>query len=66
MGILSPDTGSCLSRAAEDRCIGCMACVFNCPQKARIARANWIMKLSMKFILRKAARERKEPLVLLP
>ncbi len=66
MGILSPDTGSCLSRAAEERCIGCMACVFNCAQKARIAKANAIMKLAMKFILRKAAKERIEPLMLLP
>ena len=66
MGILSPDTGSCLSRAAEERCIGCMACVFNCPQKARIAKANVIMKLAMKYILRKAAKERSEPLMLLP
>ena len=61
MGILSPDTGSYLSRAAEDRCIGCMACVFNCTQKARIAKANAIMKLAMKYILRKASMERKEP-----
>jgi ferredoxin len=66
MGILSPDTGSYLSRAAEDRCIGCLACVFNCPQKARITKANAVMRLVMKYILRKAARERREPLVLLP
>ena len=66
LGILSPDTGSYLSRAAEDRCIGCMACAFHCPQKARIAEANAIMKLVMKYILRKAAKERIEPLMLLP
>jgi ferredoxin len=66
MGILSPDTGSWLNRAAEERCIGCMACVFHCPEKARIAKANALMKLAMKYILRKAARERSEPLMLLP
>jgi ferredoxin len=66
MGILSPDTGSYLSRVAEDRCSGCMACAFNCPQKARIVKANAIMRLVMKYILRKAAKERREPLVLLP
>ncbi len=66
MGILSPDTGSYLSRAAEDRCSGCMACVFNCPQKARTVKAKVIMRLVMKYILRKAAKERQEPLLLLP
>jgi ferredoxin len=66
MGILSPDTGSYLSRAAEEHCIGCLACVFNCPQKARITKANLVMKLVLKYVLRKAAKERREPLVLLP
>jgi Pyruvate/2-oxoacid:ferredoxin oxidoreductase delta subunit len=61
MGILSPDTGSYLSKAAEDRCIGCMACVFSCTQKARIAKAKVVMKLALKYILRKASKERKEP-----
>jgi len=66
MGILSSETGSYLSQAAEDRCIGCLACAFICPQKARITEANAVMRLVVKFILRKAARECKEPLVLLP
>jgi ferredoxin len=66
MGILAPDTGTYLNRAAEALCIGCMACVFHCPQKARQARANVPMKLAMKYILRKAAKERQEPLVVLP
>jgi Pyruvate/2-oxoacid:ferredoxin oxidoreductase delta subunit/flavodoxin len=61
MGIISPDTGSYPNRAAEDRCIGCMACVFSCTQKARIAKAIVVMKLALKYILRKAAIERKEP-----
>jgi Pyruvate/2-oxoacid:ferredoxin oxidoreductase delta subunit/flavodoxin len=66
MGILAPDTGTYRSRAAKALCIGCMACVSHCPQKARAARANVPMKLAMKYILRKAAKERKEPLVVLP
>ena len=66
MGILAPDTGAFLSRAAEALCIGCLACVFHCPQGARVAKANMPMKLAMKYILRKATRERREPLVVLP
>ena len=65
-GILSPETGTFLNQKGEDQCIGCMACVFNCDQKARIAKASLIMKLTMKYILRKAAVERKEPLVIYP
>jgi len=58
--------GNRKSRQGEDQCIGCMACVFNCNQKARIAKASLVMKLSMKYILRKAAVERQEPLVIYP
>lgn len=66
MGILSPETGSCLNPKDEDHCIGCMACVFTCNQNARIAKAGVFMKLSMKYILRKAAVERQEPLLIYP
>ena len=66
MGILAPGSGAYPSRAAEALCIGCMACVFYCPQKARKAGANIPMTLATKFILRKAAKERQEPLVVLP
>ena len=66
LGILAPDSGACRSRAAEALCIGCLACAFHCPQEARVAKANVPMKLIMKYILRKAAKERKEPLVVLP
>ena len=66
LGILSPETGTFLNQKGEDQCIGCMACVFNCDQKARIAKASVIMKLSMKYILRKAAVERQEPLMIYP
>jgi ferredoxin/flavodoxin len=64
MGILTPGTGAYLSRAAQILCIGCMACVFHCEQKARKATTNLPMKLATKYILRKAAKERKEPLVI--
>ena len=66
IGILSPETGTFLNQKGEDQCIGCMACVFNCDQEARIAKASVIMKLSMKYILRKAAVERQEPLMIYP
>ena len=66
MGILAPESGAYRNRAAEALCIGCLACVFHCPQEARVAKANMPMKLIMKVILRKAAKERKEPLVVLP
>jgi len=66
IGILSFDTGALLKAKDEDKCIGCMACVFNCDQKARIAKASVPMKLSMKYILRKAAVERQEPLMIYP
>jgi Pyruvate/2-oxoacid:ferredoxin oxidoreductase delta subunit len=65
-GILSPETGSFITQKSKKQCIGCMACVLNCTQKARIAKANLIMKLAMKFILRKAAIERLEPLIIFP
>jgi len=66
MRILAPDTGTCPSRAAEALCIGCMACVFHCRQKARVVRASAPMALVIKYILRKAAKERREPLIVLP
>ena len=61
-GILSSDTGMYPSRAAKKQCIGCMACVFNCMNKARVAKPNVILKLAMSIILKRASRERKEPI----
>ena len=49
---------------AKKQCIGCMACVNACMQKAKVAKVNPIVKLVMKIILRQASRERKEPLIL--
>ena len=43
-----------------------MACVTNCKENARIAKAGLMMKLSMKYILRKAAVQRLEPLMIYP
>ncbi len=65
-GILSSDTGMYLSRAAEKKCIGCMACVFNCMNNARVAKPNVILKLAMKIILKRASTERQEPLTIFP
>ena len=62
VGLLSPDTGMYLSRAAKNQCIGCMACVNSCMKKAKVAKANPIVKMVMNSILRHASRERKEPL----
>lgn len=64
VGVLSVDTGKYLGRKAEDGCIGCMACVQVCKQKAKIAKVNPIVKLVMKKILKQASRERKEPLII--
>ncbi|MFC1799599.1 4Fe-4S binding protein [Candidatus Eisenbacteria bacterium] len=65
-GILSSETGMNLSRAAEKQCIGCMACVMRCKTKARVARPNVMLKLAMRFILRRASMERQEPLTIFP
>lgn len=65
LGLLSPDRGSYLSQTAKKRCIGCMACVRNCPQKARVVKANPIVKIVMNCILRQASRERKEPFIII-
>lgn len=64
LNLISEDTGTYLDRLSKQRCIGCMACVKHCKAGARITRANPIVKLVMKNILKKAARDRKEPLIL--
>ncbi|MBW2674641.1 MAG: 4Fe-4S binding protein [Deltaproteobacteria bacterium] len=64
IGLLSPDTGMYLSEAAKNQCIGCMACVSSCMQKARVAEANPIVRMVMKKKFRQASRERKEPLTI--
>jgi ferredoxin len=64
VGLLSSDTGQYLNRDAKKQCIGCMACVNICMQKAKVAKVNPIVKMVIKQILGKASRERKEPLVI--
>jgi len=64
VGLLCSDTGKYLNREAKKHCIGCMACVNICIQKAKIAKVNPIAKLIIKLILRKASKERKEPLII--
>ncbi len=64
VGLLSSDTGMYINRQAQKKCIGCMACVNVCMQKAKVARVNPFIKLVMKLILGKASRERKEPLTI--
>jgi ferredoxin len=61
LGLLSSDGGRYLNEAAKKQCTGCMACVRNCEQKARAAKANPIVKMVMSTILREASRRRKEP-----
>jgi Pyruvate/2-oxoacid:ferredoxin oxidoreductase delta subunit len=62
MNIISPETGNWLNQEAMKKCIGCMACVSNCKDKARFVRANLGMRLILKYILKKAAVQRQEPL----
>jgi ferredoxin len=64
VGLLSSVTGQYLNRDAKKQCIGCMACVNICRQKAKVAKVNPIVKMVIKQILGKASRERKEPLVI--
>jgi ferredoxin len=63
-GIISPETGGYIHEKATDDCIGCMACVRSCENEARAARPGFLMKQMIRYILRKAARERLEPMTL--
>ena len=65
IGILFPETGRYISQVEKKQCIGCMACVRICKQKARIAKANLIVKMVMNSILRQASKERKEPIIII-
>jgi Pyruvate/2-oxoacid:ferredoxin oxidoreductase delta subunit len=65
LGLLSPDTGEYLSKAAKKQCIGCMACVRNCTEKAKVANNNPIVKIVMNSVLKQALRERKEPFIII-
>ena len=65
-GILSSETGMYLNRVAGKQCLGCMACVTNCMDKARVAKPNLIEKLILNVILKRASKERQEPLTVFP
>ena len=62
IGIIDPETGGYIHRNATDDCIGCMACVFSCENEARMTKPGFAMKTRIKYVLRKAAVERLEPL----
>jgi ferredoxin len=64
VGVLSSDTGKYLNQEAKKQCIGCMACARICMENAKVIKVNPIVKLIIKQILRKASRERKEPLIM--
>ena len=63
-GIISSETGNYINRHVKTICIGCMACAKNCNSQARIAKANPIVKIVMKSVLREASRTRKEPFII--
>jgi Pyruvate/2-oxoacid:ferredoxin oxidoreductase delta subunit len=64
-GILSSDTGRYLNHAAKKYCIGCMACVINCKQKARFLKVNPIVQMVLNRILGQASIDRKEPFMII-
>jgi ferredoxin len=62
---ISPDTGNWLNHDSMTQCIGCMACVSGCKNKARFVRTNFIMRFILKHILKKASTQRQEPLTII-
>jgi len=64
INIISPETGNWLNQEAKKQCIGCMACVSSCKNKARFVRANFGMRLILKYILKNASIQRQEPLTI--
>ncbi len=65
VGLLSSTTGLYMNKVSKEKCIGCNACVNSCSQKAKKSRANLIIKLVMKGILREASNTRREPLIII-
>ena len=64
MNIISHEKGNWVNKEAMKQCIGCMACVSNCKDKARFVRANFGKRLILKYILKKASVQRQEPLTI--
>ncbi|NQT27362.1 4Fe-4S dicluster domain-containing protein [candidate division KSB1 bacterium] len=65
LALISSDSGRYRNPISKRKCIGCMACVYNCETKARILKGNIFIKLLMKLILNKAQNERREPLLII-
>jgi Pyruvate/2-oxoacid:ferredoxin oxidoreductase delta subunit/flavodoxin len=65
LNIISPDTGNWINKDSVKQCIGCMACVSGCNNKARFVRANIGMRFILKNILKKASVQRQEPLTII-
>jgi Pyruvate/2-oxoacid:ferredoxin oxidoreductase delta subunit len=64
INIISPETGNWLNKEAKKQCIGCMACVSACKNKARFISVNFGMRLILKYILKKASVQRQEPITI--
>lgn len=62
--IISSETGDFISEKAKKECIGCMACVYNCENNARILKPNFINRFMVKWVLKKASQTRVEPLTI--
>ena len=65
-GIISSETGDFISKQLKDKCIGCMACVFNCKNDARVFQVSFIWRIILRNYLKKATIQRLEPLVVFP
>ena len=64
LNIISPETGNWYDHESMKQCIGCMACVSGCKEKARFVRPNFGMRFILKTILKKASVQRQEPLTI--
>lgn len=64
--LIAEGTGEYVGADSRDRCIGCMACVRACPGEGRRLQVSLVQRLMVRWVLRKAARERQEPMVFLP
>ncbi len=65
LGLIKSDNGQFLSPLLKKQCIGCMACVKRCKQKARVVKANPAVKLIMNRLLKKAVIDFQEPLTII-
>jgi len=64
LGLIASDSGCLISTRSKKQCIGCMACVKKCRQKARIIKVNPMVKLIMSRLLKQAVKECREPLII--